>query len=119
MNVLSIAILLLATAVFLGMLSIPLMKGRIPPNWWYGMRTSATVHDSSLWYPANRFAGRQLLLAAGLQAVAAVLLIVLRHRLEGGSAGVIALMVLGLTLLVMVVRSHMHLVRLKQSRNGG
>lgn len=119
MSVLSIATLLLATAALLGVLSIPLMKRRIPPNWWYGLRTSATVHDASLWYPANRFAGRQLLLAAGLQALAAVLLMVFRHRLEAGSAAAIALTVLLLTVFVMIVRSHRHLVRLKESRNDG
>lgn len=118
MSVLSIAVLLLSIAVLLGGLSIPLMKGRIPPNWWYGLRTPATVHDTSLWYPANRFAGRQLFLAAAFQAVAAIALMVLRDRLTPGSAAAIALTVLLVTVVVFVVRAHLALVRLKRNRNG-
>lgn len=119
MSVLSIAVLLFSIAVLLGGLSIPLIKGRIPPNWWYGLRTSATVHDTSLWYPANRFAGRQLLLASAWQAAAAIALGALRDRLTPGSAAVIALTVLLVTVVVFVARSHLGLVRLRRNRNGG
>jgi uncharacterized membrane protein len=117
MTVLSLGLLLLSVAIVLGVLSIPLMRGAIPPNWWYGFRTPATVHSMDLWYPTNRFAGRQLLLASGLQALVGVALIVLRHRLTPGSAAAIALTVFSLTILVTIVRSFARLRRLKQSQS--
>jgi uncharacterized membrane protein len=39
-------------------LSIPLVQGKVPPNSTYGFRTSKTLADPSIWYEANRFAGR-------------------------------------------------------------
>jgi uncharacterized membrane protein len=46
-----------AAALLIG-LSIPLVQGKVPPNSAYGFRTSKTLADPSIWYEANRFAGR-------------------------------------------------------------
>jgi uncharacterized membrane protein len=46
-------------------LSIPLIRGRVKPNAWYGLRVSYTVDNPDVWYPANRYAGK-LLLVYGL-----------------------------------------------------
>jgi uncharacterized membrane protein len=46
-------------------LSIPMIRGRVKPNAWYGLRVSYTQDNPDVWYPANRYAGK-LLLAYGL-----------------------------------------------------
>mgnify|MGYP001551122396 CR=1 FL=1 len=46
-------------------LSVPLIKGWVKPNAWYGFRIPLTLNDPAIWYPANRYAG-WLLLAYGL-----------------------------------------------------
>jgi hypothetical protein len=46
--------------------SVPMILGRVPPNCIYGFRTRRTLSNPDIWYPANRFAGCALLLAAGL-----------------------------------------------------
>ncbi len=46
-------------------LSIPLIRGRVKPNAWYGLRVSYTQDNPDIWYPANRYAGK-LLLICGL-----------------------------------------------------
>ena len=57
------------TGILLGGLALPLIVGRVPPNYWYGFRTPRTLASASLWYAANRYAGWRLL-ASGTAIVA-------------------------------------------------
>jgi tetratricopeptide (TPR) repeat protein len=40
---------------------IPLILQRVPPNPWYGFRVQATLENPAVWYPANRYLGKCLL----------------------------------------------------------
>jgi peptidoglycan/LPS O-acetylase OafA/YrhL len=59
----ALTFLLPALFVFVG---IPLMLDWIPPNRFYGFRTSATLASPQLWYPVNRSTGWALLIAGVL-----------------------------------------------------
>lgn len=59
----------LALVALLAIIAIPLALRLIGPNAWYGFRTPATLADPLLWYSANAFAGRALLVAALLSAI--------------------------------------------------
>jgi hypothetical protein len=67
--------MLLLTLLFVGMgilliaLAIPLIQGRVKPNWYYGFRTPRTVNNPDLWYPANAYAGK-LLVGFGIVVIA-------------------------------------------------
>lgn len=52
-------------------LAVPLIRGRVPPNPLYGVRTPKTLGDESTWYRANAYGGR-LLFGSGLVELAAV-----------------------------------------------
>ncbi len=56
---------LLAASLIMGTLfialAVPLIRRRIPPNHWYGLRVPATFADERVWYEANARAGRELL----------------------------------------------------------
>ena len=56
-------------------LGVPLIRGRVRPNPWYGFRVRRTLEDPEVWYPANRYAARWLIgaAAAAWMAVAAAL----------------------------------------------
>ena len=45
-------------------LSVPLIRGWIPPNRIAGFRTGETLSTPEVWYPANRALGWSLLVAA-------------------------------------------------------
>ena len=51
--------------VFVGIvliaISIPLIKRRIAPNPWYGIRITKAFQSNELWYDINEYGGRQLL----------------------------------------------------------
>ena len=55
--------------ILLAALSIPLIPGHVPPNHWYGFRTSKTLSSAKLWRAANHYAG-WCLLATGAATVA-------------------------------------------------
>ena len=56
---------LLAASLSMGVLfialAIPLIRRKVPPNHWYGLRVPATLADERVWYEANARAGRELL----------------------------------------------------------
>ena len=67
----------LFTALVFVALSIPLIRGRVPPNSLYGFRVRRTLEDPAVWYPANRYAAWHLLAAGIAVAIAATVLYVL------------------------------------------
>lgn len=42
-------------------LAVPLMRRRVPPNPFYGLRVPPTFADTRVWYEANAKSGRDLL----------------------------------------------------------
>jgi uncharacterized membrane protein len=62
--VMGIRVALSITFALLAALNVPLMLRRIRPNGLYGFRTPRTLSSPEVWYPANAFAGRALLIAA-------------------------------------------------------
>ena len=54
------AVSLILGALFVA-LAVPLIRRRIPPNHWYGLRVPATLAHERVWYEANARAGRELL----------------------------------------------------------
>jgi uncharacterized membrane protein len=64
---------LIVGTLFIG-LSIPLIRGRIAPNSWYGFRVKRTLENPAVWYPVNRFAASHLFgLGIAMMTVAIVL----------------------------------------------
>ncbi len=88
-------------------LSIPLMLGRIPRNGLYGFRTPKTLASDDIWYPANRFAGRQMLRAgAEIVALSLALLVIWRtYHLSVAGVGYLALLFTIVPLVSAVYRS--------------
>jgi len=59
--------------LFVG-LSVPMILRRVKPNLWYGFRTTKTLADEEVWYDANAYSGRLLLVMGVIWAVATVVL---------------------------------------------
>jgi hypothetical protein len=53
-------------------LSLPLMRGKVPPNSWYGFRTRFTLDNPEIWYPVNAWAARRLLVVGLVTVIAAL-----------------------------------------------
>ena len=64
--------LYVASGLLLIALSIPMIRGRVKPNWIYGFRVRKTIENPDIWYPANAYAGKWLL-GCGVMTVVAAL----------------------------------------------
>lgn len=92
-------------------LAVPLTRRKIRPNGWYGFRVRQTLADPEVWYAANAYAGRCLLVVG----VITVLTVVGLYRVPGITLDAYALACGGVTLTaltVCVIRSSRHLAKL-------
>ncbi len=82
---------------------VPLALRKVKPNMLYGFRTRATLEDPDLWYEANAYAGR-LLIVSGLLSMPITWL---AYHLWGGNvdhfAGAAGGGLLGLVVLTLVL----------------
>ena len=63
--------------MFVG-LGIPLKRGKIPPNHFYGFRTRKTLSDEKIWYEANRLMGQDMVSVGVVIVLTAMILLAVR-----------------------------------------
>ena len=103
-----VAASLLLTAVgllFVG-LGVPLLRGRVRPNSWYGCRTEKTLSDEKVWYAVNRVTGRDLVAAGATVVTASLTLLVFGRGMNPDHAVLALLFVMLLSVVIMAVDSH-------------
>ena len=110
-----IAILFTLSGVMLAALGVPMLLGRVPPNSLYGFRTPATVGEPALWYPANRYAGRRMIEAGLVLALASAALAFLGLSVDGYTLAGTGVLINALS--VVIIRSLCFLKHLQASRN--
>ncbi len=86
-----------AGALLLMALAVPMIRGKVPPNGLYGFRVPKTMNNPDIWYPANAYAGWQLLWAG----LAILLGVVVLYFILGSSLDAYALASLGLVLIAL------------------
>lgn len=59
-------------------IALPMARGDIDPNSFYGFRTVKTLSDPRIWYEANRVHGNDLAVAGIAMALSALVLLTLR-----------------------------------------
>ena len=69
-----LVLIYLAAGALLAGLSVPLIQGKVPRNAWYGFRVPKTLASDEVWYPANRFAGKDLQVCGKLLVVGSLIL---------------------------------------------
>ena len=73
-------LLLAASGLLFVAISVPLIRQQVRPNRWYGFRTPKTLSSPEIWYPANRAAGIDLLVAGVVIFLACVVLAIVGRR---------------------------------------
>ena len=92
-------------------LAIPMLRGKVPPNPWYGFRVPDTLSDPTRWYKANRYAARWLLLT-GIITVAAAVALYFVPGLSVDTYAWLMLAVFGVPFVLMIISSFRYLRRL-------
>ena len=101
--------------LFVG-LAVPLIQQRVPPNSAYGYRVPQTVHDPSLWYPVNAYAGR-LLCGVGLMVTPIAVLLALVPGMRPETYVIIMSTILVVGTLLMAVLGWVYPQRLLRERS--
>lgn len=86
-------------------LGIPLYRGRVPPNFWYGCRTQKTLSDEKIWYAVNRVTGRDLIIGGIILIGSSVVIFAFGGRINPDYATLILLAVFVLSIIRMAVNS--------------
>lgn len=60
----TLLVLYIASNLVLAGISIPLIREKIRPNFYYGFRVRKTLENPKTWYAVNKFAGQRLLIAS-------------------------------------------------------
>jgi uncharacterized membrane protein len=64
-----VPILVLASGILTALISLPLIRGKVPPNVIYGIRTKRAFSSRENWYRINKYGGK-MFLRAGLLIIA-------------------------------------------------
>jgi uncharacterized membrane protein len=95
---------LLVGVLYIG-LGIPLLQGRVPPNHFYGCRTTKTLSNERMWYAVNRVTGRDLIIGGVAVVITASGIYFFGQSLNPNHAVIILLTVLVVSVIVMVINS--------------
>lgn len=70
----TLTIVFIASGLLMIGLAIPMIRGNVTPNHWYGFRVKRTVEDPQIWYPANTYAGKLMVVYGVVLVLAAIVL---------------------------------------------
>jgi uncharacterized membrane protein len=94
--------LFLANGLLFSGLAIPMIRGMVPRNGLYGFRVPKTLASDAVWYPANRYMGRCLLVSGAILVAGILLLWPFAGRWSVAAVGWLGLALTMLPLLVSV-----------------
>jgi hypothetical protein len=110
-------IILILIFFFVGLsevgMSIPMILGVIPPNWYYGFRVSKTVSNEKIWYQVNNYFGKDSLIAGVIVTVTALLLWRFGAGLSEEAIVMISLIVILIPMSVSIIRGFLYLNKLE------
>jgi uncharacterized membrane protein len=87
-------------------ISLPLARGKVAMNHWYGVRVRQSFESEEKWYKINRFGGRQLMLWGAI--IAALGAVALFLDLDDQPALTTAFLFVPLLVFVPAVRSALY-----------
>lgn len=89
-----------SAGILLALLSIPLMRRKIPPNGLYGFRTPKTIDNPELWYLVNQYSAKRMFWTAIAFVVAALGLYLLPIGLDEYAMGCLGVFSLGMIITI-------------------
>ncbi|HAL46060.1 MAG: hypothetical protein A2Y12_06565 [Planctomycetes bacterium GWF2_42_9] len=95
-------------------ISIPLLFDKVKPNQWYGFRTPKTLSNPEIWYKANKYMAKNMLIAGIIIMATFIILPTLKSHFEPGIGTSIALFyfIIMIPILIVIIRSLLYLRKL-------
>jgi uncharacterized membrane protein len=92
-----------AVGVVFAALGVPLLRGRVRPNFWYGCRTHRTLSDERIWYAVNRVTGRDMIVGGAIIIAAALFALAAGRGMNPTARAIVLLSVMLLSVVWMAV----------------
>ena len=112
------AFIIIISFIFVGailiLLGIPLLLGKIKPNWLYGFRLPSIVRNEDIWYKINKQVGRDLIIAGVVIIIGMFILLILKSYFTINQLIIISLLLVNIPLIIAIIRG---LVLLKKLKN--
>src|SRR5712691_11581911 len=86
-------------------LGVPLFQERVPPNSWYGCRTTKSLSDKEIWFAVNRVTGKDMIVIGIVVIISALVVFMFGASVNPTYAAIILLSVLVCATFGMVVNS--------------
>jgi uncharacterized membrane protein len=86
-------------------LGVPLLRGRVRPNFWYGCRTRKTLSDERIWYAVNRVTGRDMIVGGVCICAAALVTLAFGREMNPTARAIVLLSVTVLSVVAMAFDS--------------
>lgn len=94
------AVLFIVSGLLLIIAGIPMSRGKVKPNTWYGFRMPITQQSDEMWYATNAYAGKGLLVV-GVIVMSTAVFIPLFFDLSADDYAIIMTVILLGTLFIM------------------
>jgi len=91
-------------------LSVPLILEKIKPNVFYGFRVKKTLSNKDIWYKANKYTGKDMLIAGLILTIGSIGFFVVEMDIV--TIAIIGLLLLTIPLATMLVRAFIYLKKL-------
>ncbi len=101
--------------ILITILSIPLILEKIKPNNFYGFRTKKTLSDENIWYKANKYSGKTMLIAGIIIVISASIVYFVSLKINLFSDLFIIVIwssIFMLPMIVMIIASFLYLKKL-------
>jgi len=109
-------IIIIISMAFIGLIeiivAIPMLKEKIKPNIWYGFKTTKTLSDPEIWYKANKYAARELIISGILLLITSSILYIFKNMICFNFFSIISLIILTISIILMTLRSFRYLKKL-------
>ena len=91
-------------------LSVPLILEKVKPNILYGFRVKKTLSNKEIWYKANKYMGRDMLVAGLILSIGSIGFFV--FEMDIMTIAIIGLLLVAAPLVIMIVRAFIYLKKL-------
>ena len=106
----------LSVGALIVILGIPLILEKVKPNSVYGFRTVKTMSDEKIWYPANKYSGKLMIITGMIMILASAILLCTNFGKAMPNAKTIvplvALAVMLIPIIFMIIASVLYLKKL-------
>jgi uncharacterized membrane protein len=109
-------VMYLILSLLMVIISVPLMRRMVKPNYIYGFRVRQTLSDADTWYAVNAYGGRMLFGLGIAMALCTLALYPLGFSVDGYASACAAVMLIGLSIaLGLTFRYMQQYIRAKKS----